>query len=308
MPQISQLEKPTGIQEIKARTNYTPGAKPAPQEQAQLETPEQQIQNGQEEEKDPRFEALSKKEKWLLQQKKLLDDEKKQLEERFKPLERYKEVDELLQKDKLAALNKLGISYDEHTNLMLNQTPQTPEQIAEVRAKQLVEERVQQLEKQLEEQKQRDRKVSYDAALLQLKNQAIQFVNKNEDFPIVKTAELFDDVIDLVEHAYNNGIEGLENYEKPGSVMPIEQAVKLVEEYNEEKLLAWAKLPKYKEKLSELVGEKPTLRNNGFDQTQTPKLQTLTHKATTAPTNGRSYSDQERRQRAIDAFYGRLKQ
>jgi len=237
-------------------------------------------------ETDPRFIAISKKEKEILRGKRELDELRKNLESKYKPYEEY----EAIKNDKLKLLSKLGISYDDHTNLVLGQENMTPDKIAEMKAMEIVEREMKTFRAQQQEESKKNQQIAYDNAIKQIEFDVKNLVlNRVDDFPIVKEMESFDTVRELIE----------ETHRETGTVIPIEQAIKEVEAELEKEALKLMKIDKIRRiMLKEL--EQPKTEETPQN---TQKTQTLTHKGTTSiNTQPKEESYEQKKARLIQKY------
>lgn len=249
--------------------------------------------------KDPeaeKFEKFSRLEKKLLYERKKLEEQRKAVEEKEARLKPYEEAQSLAsQRQALKAIEKLGITYDDLTNLVLNQGNLTPEQIAEQKAESIVTQRINELQKQQAEAAEKAQAEQYQRALQQITQEAQNLAAQSQDFPLVKHMEAYDTVTALIEQTFH----------QTSRIMPVEEAMKEVENYLEENTLQVAKLDKIKNKLFPAQEEPQKQAPVAPAQSQQPK--TLTHRVATAPTPAaKNLTAEEKRQRAIDIFYGRV--
>lgn len=236
---------------------------------------------------DAKFIALSKKEKALLQRDRSLKERERQISEKAERYKAWEEAAQLASTNKLEAIKKLGITYDDLTNIALNQQP-TPEQIAEMKAQETVEMKLNAFK---EEQKQKEiesTQKAYESARQQIKIETQRLVNQ-ENFPLVNSTKAFDTIVELIEQTFH----------ETGEIMSVEAATTEVEQYLEEQALEIAKLDKIRSKI--LPKEEP---KQSPVQATKQQPQTLTHKTTVAPAAPGNSPD-ERRRRAIEVFYGR---
>ena len=241
------------------------------------------------EEEDPRFQALSRKEKLLLEERKQIAEERKRLEEEFAPT---RKLQQLSKTNKLDALRELGLTYDDLTNLVINQQPLTEEQKIEAKVQELVEKRIGSFEDKQQKMQVEQQQRQYEQVLQNLNVESKQFIAKNAaEFPLVNDYELSHTITEFIvtEHA------------KTGIVISVEEAARQIETRLEEKVLQAYKIEKIR---SKLTPQEPTKQAPAEQTSQQPK--TLTHKQTATPPGGRALTDAERKQRAIDAFHGRL--
>lgn len=270
MPEITQLNKL--VTEIKANTQ-TPSQifqkqqalKPAEAPVIEEEKKDEDVVEVKKEEVDPRFIALSKQAKAQREKELRLQAYEKELQEKYGP---GRELLELKEKDKFAAAEKLGLTYEEWTNHQLGEMNLSPEQIAERKAIEIVEKRFTE-ERELRQREEDQRfQQNYQAALKQVAEEAKELAGSSQDFPIVKNIEAFDTVASIIE----------QNFFNTGKTMPVEAATKLVEESFRSDILEFYKLLAPQEKKEEQMQPQP-----GKPQVQSKPNQTLTHKQTVSP-------------------------
>lgn len=287
MPEITPFTN-DNTQTITAKTILPSSQIARQQQQAPVEapavppTPEavKEVVAERTEEVDPRFIALSKKEKELQRQRRELEELKKQTESKYKPLE---ELMVLMQVDKVKAAEKMGLTYDEYTNAQLGMPSLTPEQIAEKKAQEIVEQRLQQHEQRIRAEQEKAIQTSMEQAMKEIAIQSKILAEKSTDYPLVKETNSYDTVSEFIKYVHDNGAEGLEGYEQPGRVMSVEEANKQLNDYYEEQIIGLvSKVPALKDKILNTNKEEPKMPQAQTPQVERPKMQTLTHKTTTA--------------------------
>jgi hypothetical protein len=291
MPEITPFTTP--ITEIKANTQMPSGTMKMPVAPTNTtEPPKQDLQNEppkevKKEEVDPRFIAMARKEKELRALDLKIKAQQQELETKYKSAQ---ELLELKEKDKFAAAEKLGLTYEEWTNHQLGEMNLTPEQIAERKAIEIVKKELEQeraLRKQEEEQRFQQ---TYQQALKDISQEAKKFATESQEFPLVKTTESFDTITSLIE----------QTYQTTGKLIPVEEATKMVEKSFREDLDELYKLlnPPKEELKPQPATQAPQLK---------PQQQTLTHKTTVSPspTAPDFKSWQDRKQYLIQKYGGR---
>lgn len=293
MPEIIPLTQTT----VRTANTMQPSAKAlspetpiAPVQATQEAAPQEPPKEVKKEEPDPRFIALSKKEKELLRMRQEIQKEREMLQNKYKS---YEEL-EALKSDKLKLLEKLGVSYDDHTNLVLGQQNLTPEQIAQMKAEEIVKRELE-VYKQAEQQRQAEQQQqAYDNALQQIAYEAEEFCNKSNDFPLVKEEKAYDTVKELIR----------QTFDETGKIISVEQAVSEVEQHLMEETLRRAKHDKIRSQL--LKDEQPKI-----EQVKEPELitkpQTLTHRTTVSPSvsSPKNETYEQKKQRLIQKYSGR---
>lgn len=297
MPEIKPFDP---IQTIKQNTGTAPSI--GSQIMSVPDVPRETVETKSEEPKEKvldseRFAALTKKEK-------LIQRRARELQEREQRISKWEDAEKLVGSNKLEALKRLGISYDELTNLHLSQMgadEQTPEAIAARKAQEVARA---ELELYKEEQKQKEAELqqrNYQAALQQFEVQARELTkSRPDDFPYIAAEDAHLVVVDFIENVFHNGL----GEEIPaGTILSVENAAAEVEKYLESKYEKISQVPKFRSKyLNPQVGiEKPS-ESRISENTQKP--QTLTHKTTVAPPAPRVYSAAERKERAIRILSG----
>lgn len=236
------------------------------------------------------FAALSKKERILLQRDRELKALEKQLQEKESRYKGWEEAAVLAQTNKLEAIKRLGITYDDLTNIALGQSTATPEQIAEMKAQETVQKQLAEFRKEQEQYQITQQQRAYEQARQQIAAETRELATI-DNFPLVHTMKAEDTVVELIEQTFH----------ETGKVMSVEAAIKEVEQYLEEKALEIAKLEKIRSK----VVDKETKPEPAIQQVNQQPT-TLTHKSTVAPAAPTTkQTSEERRRRAIEVFYGR---
>ena len=286
-----------------AMTTITPATTPVSQKLgivtqpdatgAVVPTPESNVPRGTEPSKQldsERFAALSRKERQLLRQRRDLQQQQKTLADQYKP---WQEAAELAKVNKLQAIEKLGITYDDLTNLALG-SGHTPEQLAELKAKEIVQREIQQLREEQSKLQQQQQQQAISTARSQISTEAKTLAETTPDFPLVKAIKGFDTITALVEQTYY----------QTGNIIPVEEATKEYENFLKEEVLQLAKLDPIKNEILKMVQPQAVQKTTPPSAVQ-QKPQTLTHKAIAPIPSVAAMTPEQRRQRAIDVFYGR---
>lgn len=195
-----------------------------------------------------------------------------------------------LKRDTLRILADSGVSYDELTQQILNQStldPRTESTIARLEAKiASLEEKANLGVKAQEEQQQQ----AYRAAVKQIETDVRNLVRMDPNFETIQATRSTSDVVELIE----------ETYKKDGILMSVEDACKEVEDYLVEEAMKVTRIGKIKRQLEQAGQPKPSQTAKPV-QTQPGPMKTLTNAATST----RKLSAKER---AMLAFKGELKQ
>lgn len=233
----------------------------------------------------------------LIQEKlrRQLDAEKKQIADERRKLDiekagsrKWQEAAELAQSGRyIEAAEKAGLTYDQLTQQILNGGQVPPARIAEQTANDLVEKRLQDFEKRQEEKQKAVAQGQYTQTLGQIEADVKHLVDGSENFPLVKAAESYQDVVKYIESEFH----------RTGRFIRIEDAIKKVETDALEGLEELLKLEPVRSKVYKQEPTKPP-------KEQVPN--TLSQRNTAPTPRPPGLSDAERKQRAVDAFYGRL--
>ncbi len=251
----------------------------------------------------PQFAMLARKEKALRQKAQAQDATFRQQEAAMAAREQaikakeseYSEgyiAKDRFQADPWAALNELGLSYEQLTQLAINQPQENPQQKAaldELRAeiKALKDTQTSNQQAQADQQT-----AAYKQAVAQIRNEAQSLVASNPDFETIHETGSVGDVVDLIE----------QHFKETQQLMTVEEAAKLVEEHLIEEALKIARIKKIQTRLQPA---KPTLDAAAQKQAETAGKQPQQHKTLT---NAMGQSGKmSARDRAVLAFKGELK-
>lgn len=244
----------------------------------------------------PKFAELARREKLYNEKRKALESKEAELKSREA---QYQSADEYraslkgkFTQSPLEALNELGLSYDQITELVLNQPK--PEDL-----------QFQQLHNEIKALKaanektatdfQNAEKTRYDQAVQQIRNEVKMLVHSNETFETVKETGSEDAVVELIE----------ETFRQKGILMTVEEAAQEVEDYLIEEALKLAKLKKVQSKLNPAPqAESQEALADAKAKQEEPQVKTLTN--TVSHAASKPLTPKERRERAILAFQGRL--
>jgi hypothetical protein len=196
---------------------------------------------------------------------------------------------EKLQGDPIATLLRAGITYDQITQMVMNQPqidPATKVMIEEMKAeiKALKGEQESSNKKYVDQQQQ-----AYQQAVKQIRLEANQLVNSDPAYETIKETGSVSDVVELIE----------ETFKADGILLSVEEAAREVEEYLVEQAAKLAKLKKIQQRLAPPKQEAPKSQEPK-QQPQQAQMKTLTN----AVGSTRQLSAKER---AILAFNGELK-
>jgi hypothetical protein len=197
---------------------------------------------------------------------------------------------DLLKTSPLQALAEAGLSYDEITQAVLNQQPSDPRVEATISR---LEAKIRQLEEASEEGKKtsvNQQEAAYQAAVKQIKADVSKLVSSDPNFETVKATNSINDVVELIE----------ETYKKDGTLLGVEEASQMVEDYLLEETLKLTRIEKIKKRLGQNAQPAQAQKVQQPQTKQPPTMKTLTNAASST----RQLSAKER---AILAFRGELK-
>ena len=204
-------------------------------------------------------------------------------------LSKYISVDDL-KNQTLLKLAEAGISYDDITQAVLNQTPTDPRleaTISKLEAKiRQLEEANETVSKNMTAQQQ----AQYDAAVKQIRDDAKRLVDSDSNFETIKATNSVSDVVELIE----------ETFKKDGTLLGVEEACQLVEDYLLEEAMKLTRIEKIKKRISQPAQAVNTPKTQQPAPKQPQAMKTLTN----ATSSQRPLSAKER---AIMAFRGELK-
>lgn len=257
-----------------AAAPQTPTA-PAPEQQQPQEAPKPK-EVDHELEWAKRFNALSKKEKMML-------DQRRHLEEQRKEIAAFHELKKLAQENPTELFSKLGISYDDVTNYYLNDGKATPEQKLKA-----YEARLAALETERLTEKQQAERAKEEAVISNFKSNIKSAVSSGDKYELTNAQG--EEGIDLV-------FEVVDQLHQETGKIELERALELVEahlEKNYETVIKSAQklkkfFPSEEAKADIVTGAKS-------ESASKPLVNTLTHQATTtsaAPTQKRMLTDEE---------------
>lgn len=243
---------------------------------------------GKDEQLSPKFAALARKEKILIQRNRELrvrEDALKAKEAEY--LSAYIPKSKL-KEDPMTVINEAGVTYDELVANILNQDPQS-------QAYKKIEQRFKELEdrqasamKAIEEDKNR----SYEQAVKQITTEATMLIDADPAYETIKEEGAADAVVELIKQTFDTS----------GVLMSIEDAAKEVENYLIEEGIRKANLKKVKAKLTPIEQVQEVQKQQ--TKQLSPQVKTLTNDMVAS---SKPLSDRERKQRAIMAFKGILK-
>lgn len=242
----------------------------------------------------PKYAELARKEKALVRKFQAREQEFKAREEALKAKEAEyqtsyvpkKSLTERFQKDPLGLAGEYGVGYDQIVQAALNQPDPVNQKLIA---------RIEELEGRLNQgvtNQEKQQKDAYDQAVNQIRNDTKLLVDGNESFETIKETNSVDAVVELIE----------ETFKQEGILLTVEDAAKQVEDYLVEEAFKMAQLKKVKLRLSPPLSEETALK----PQPEIPQKQPMKTLTNAVSASSKPLNANDRRQRAILAFQGKL--
>lgn len=194
-----------------------------------------------------------------------------------------------IKQDALTVLEAAGVSYDDLVNQIANRRDTDPRVL---NAMTRMQERIDQLEGQLEEGRkgaQQAQTQAYQAAIKQIRADATELVNADDNYSTIRDMKAVKDVVELIER----------KYKQDGTVLSVEKACDMVENYLIDEATRIANSKKVRERISKPQATEQRSETKPQDKPQ-QQMKTLTNTAS-------SNRPLTARERAIAAFEGKLK-
>lgn len=204
-----------------------------------------------EDEFSSKFAALSRREKSLREKESAIDAKLAELEQKIASLQAPepiapKEPEQLpleyrLKRDPLGTLKELGLSYDELTNLALNDGKLSPEAQLELMRQDMDKKysgELQQLKEELKAKEERLEEEKFNETVNNFKGELTNFVNDNDKYELIRANDAVEVIYDVIEQHYSD----------TGRILSKEEAADQVEEYFEQEVEKLLKLNKLKNK------------------------------------------------------------
>lgn len=242
----------------------------------------------------PRYAQLARQEKALRAQRQAFAAEKAEIQKqkdalaaRETELQNQYVSKERLRKDALTVLQESGIDYNTLSEQALN-SPDPKDQVIEALKAEIADIRgsVEKTNKSIED----GNTQSYNQAKSMIRQDISRLVSKDPNFEMIKATESVDDVVELIEKTFQEGLD--ENFPK-GTLLSVEEASQMVEDYLSEEGERLARLSKIQKRLLPKQDSPPT--KSPQTQQHQPKP-TLTNGMTGAPKK-----EYTQRQRAVFA-------
>lgn len=200
--------------------------------------------------------------------------------------------------DPQSVISKFGeTAYEQLTQRLLN--PAQPQDPAVLRTIKALEQKVAELEgKQVQSTKtyEDQQATNYTQAVDQIRRDVTQLVKTDPDFETIKETRSVNDVVDLIERTFK---EGLGDEYPAGTLLTVEQASQFVEEELLDQAVKIAQINKVQKRLTPAAPAATASKQQPQNQ-QTQQLKTLTNQVG-------AQKPMTSRERAIAAFHGQLK-
>lgn len=303
MPTVTPI-MPEGTTVLQAKTQpasallRTPQQAPAEPKSATEET-KQEMPGSEKEEHDKkllRARLIQEKIKQqLARERKQIEEEKRSLEIERANSRKWQEANDLAAQGRYTeAAEKAGITYDQLTQQILNGGQIPPKQIAEQTANETVRKEIEKLKAELAEGQKKGTETQMQEARRIMASEAKHLIDNSDKYPLAKQGEAYEDIVKTIESEFH----------RTGRILPVEEAVK---RWEEDALQGFEELLKLDSVRQRVLKESPKPETQPIGQSQreeTPK--TLTQRTMAPVPKPHNLTAEERRQRAIDAFYGRL--
>lgn len=217
----------------------------------ELDKSQEESPSSESDEFSSKFAALSRKEKAIREKESQLNAKLAEIEEKLAKLEPTQEqkpsepelpLEYRLKKDPLGTLAELGLSFDNLTNLALNDGKLTPEMQMELLRQEIDQKYSKELDQLKNELLERDKRIEeekYNEAINGFKTELASFINGNESYELIRANNAVDVVYDVIE----------QHFHETKNIMSKEEAANLVEKYFEDEVEKHLKLSKVKSKL-----------------------------------------------------------
>lgn len=203
------------------------------------------------------FAVLARKEKALRAKQQQMEQSIKQREEALRVRESellYKsntpqqDMSSYISKDKikqqtLQVLAEAGVSYDELTQQILNQTPTDPRTEAHISRLEAQIKKLEEANENSQKNQTKQQQDAYEAAVRQIRTDAKKLVFTDPQFEMIKATGSVNDVVDLIE----------KTYAQDGVILSVEDAAAEVEEYLAEEAAKLARLSKIQNRLKPIA-------------------------------------------------------
>jgi hypothetical protein len=199
-----------------------------------------------------KFAALSRREKQIRAKESALEEKLAAMEARLESLSAPKEevkvasepelpLEYRLKKDPLGTLSELGLSYEQLTNLALNDGKLTTEMQMDLMRQDLDKKyssELDQLRSELADKEKAREEDKYNEVVTNFKSELTNFINDTDSYELIRANDAIETVYGVIE----------EHYRETGRIMSKDEAADQVEAYLEERVEQMLKLNKFKNK------------------------------------------------------------
>lgn len=199
-----------------------------------------------------------------------------------------------LKADPFSVLNENGLTYEQLTEQLLNQTPRDPRMDATISK---LEAKIRDLEAKTEDtgkQYRQQQADAYTAAVKQIESDTRTLVQNNPEFETIKATNSVKDVVELIT----------QTYDKDGILLTVEEAAQEVENYLMEEAMKLTQIGKIKSRMAQNLASSGQTATSKPAGTQVKQPQQQMKTLTNAASSSRQLSARER---ALLAFKGELK-
>lgn len=205
--------------------------------QVEEETNEVEVSEepAQKDEFSSKFAALSRREKELRNRERQIEQKIAEFEARMEQLSAPKEepkqpevpLDYKFKRDPLKTLEELGYSYEDLTNMVLNDGKMSVEMQMKLMREEIEKDyrsKYEQIEQKLLEKEKAEEEAKYTSTIENFKREIADYVTSNEAYELIQANDAFDLVYDVIE----------QYYQENGRILETSEAADQVEQYLEE--------------------------------------------------------------------------
>ncbi len=192
-----------------------------------------------------------------------------------------------LKDNPLQVLADAGVTYEELTNQILNQTAVNPQAQAAINELRNEIKALKQANEEIKTSKETEQSSQYKAAVKQIRKDASDLVKQDPSFELIKATGSINDVVELITRTYD----------QQGIMLGVEEAAAKVEQYLERETEKLTRTNKLRQRFASQQGQKSQKQDVRAEKQ--PSMKTLTN----ANTRTREL---DARQRAVLAFKGQL--
>lgn len=186
-----------------------------------------------------KFAALSRKEKQLRDKERELESKLKDMESKFsvdkQEVEKLKAIPERLKKEPLKVMEEFGLTFQQLTEMMLNDGKPTPEMLLSEKETAIRKE-IEALKKQIEDKEQSEQQKKYEEVLNGFVQDLTKYVTDTEDYEMIRASDAVPLVYEVIEAHHAN----------TGTILSNKEACDLVEAHLLEEAKKYVTLNKIK--------------------------------------------------------------